>query len=139
MAVFRSDTSAGFQHWIRKLAADDGGEPLLDRVDLVTQILLNNAAVALEATESLSPTIFTNTSILQASAASYEDFAHGIGEQFVQVTVIFKPSAGTYSGQWINAEGVVTIVYLNVNTIRIYNESAAAIAIGDFKLVVYPA
>lgn len=80
--------------------------------------------------------VYTNTTLLQAGGVSFEDFTHNLNNQFPHVTTVFKPGSGTYVGQWINGESVMTVVYLDVNTIRIYNASGTDIAIGDIKVTV---
>lgn len=89
-----------------------------------------------EAIVPISSIVFTNTIELQANGANYETINHGLGEQYVQVIVIFKPSAGTYQNQWINAEGVLTIIYHDVDNIRLYNDSGDNIAIGNTKIII---
>jgi len=88
-------------------------------------------------TTNVRPTVFTNTVLLQASGANYETINHAQGEQFLQTTCMFKPGSGTYSGQWINGESVLTIVYHDANNIRLYNDSGTDIAIGDAKITYH--
>jgi len=92
----------------------------------------NINAVSIPITNEL---IFTNTTILQALAASSEIFAHNKGNQFPMTIVAYKPVTGTYAGKWINAEGVLTIEYLDINNVKITNDSSTAIAIGDAKIM----
>ena len=82
-------------------------------------------------------TIFTNTIELQANGANYETINHALAQQFVQATVMFQPSTGTYQDQWINGESVLTIVYHDENNIRLYNDSGSAIAIGKAKIIIH--
>lgn len=80
--------------------------------------------------------IFTNTTVLQANAANFEAFVHPLGEQFVQATGYFKPTSGTFVDQWINFEGVCTVVAHSSNTIRVYNNSGFNLGIGRVKIIV---
>jgi len=46
MAIIEGQTSPTFQTHVRKLAQDDGGEVILDKVDAVSAELLNNTIAA---------------------------------------------------------------------------------------------
>ncbi len=80
--------------------------------------------------------VFTNSTQLQADAANYEDIVHSLDNQFPDVSVMFMPAAGTYANSWILAYGVISVVFVDVNTIRLYNESGTAIAAGNVKVTV---
>ena len=102
----------------------------------VSGTTVKDALETLDADKSEKSIVYTNTIILQAAGANYETINHALMEQFAQVTVMFKPSAGVYQDQWINGEGVLTVVYHDTNNIRLYNDSASAVAIGRAKVVI---
>ena len=91
-----------------------------------------------DALETLKTNIFTNTILLQANGANYETINHALAEQFVQAIAVYKPEASgeIYYNQWINAEGVIAIVFHDANNIRIYNDSASSISIGNCKIII---
>ena len=82
--------------------------------------------------------IFTNTVELLANGANYETINHALAEQFVQATAMYKSEASgeVYQNQWINGEGALTIVYHDANNIRLYNDSASSISIGNCKIII---
>lgn len=102
----------------------------------VVGITVKDALETLDAKPGVTHLVKTNTILLQANGVNSETINHSLTEQFVQATVVFKPSAGTYSGQWINGEGVLTIVYFDANNIKIYNDSGSNIAIGDCAVII---
>lgn len=79
---------------------------------------------------------FTSTAELQASAANYEDIVHGLGNQYPAGSVMVQPTAGDYADDWINGEGVITVEYLDANTVRLYNESGVALPAGRVKITL---
>ena len=93
-------------------------------------------ATATKAANSIAATVFTNTVQLEASAANYEDVTHNLGNQFPLITVMINPPSGVYQDTWINGEGSITIKYLSVSTVRVYNESGVAFAAGRVKIAV---
>lgn len=56
MAVIRAQASPIFNEEIRALSQDDGGDPTLDRVDIVTEALLNNTKAAYNKAEEAAAT-----------------------------------------------------------------------------------
>jgi len=115
------------------------GNPILSHLT-EGESIKNDSSVAgdtiKEALDNLISDVYTNTIELQADGANFETINHGLGKQFVQATVMFKPSAGTYQDQWINGEGVFTIIYHDANNIRLYNDSGSAVAIGRAKIII---
>lgn len=78
----------------------------------------------------------TTTVLLQASAGNFQDLVHNLGNQFIAATCMVMPAAGTYQNEWINGEGVITMIYLDENIIRVFNETAIPLAAGRVKIIV---
>lgn len=83
-----------------------------------------------------SSTVYTNGSVILASGVNYWEVSHSLGSQFPQTTSIYKPTTGSYQDSWINANNILTILYYDTNTLRVYNESSVDIEIGKAKIVV---
>ena len=79
---------------------------------------------------------FSTVSALQAMAANSEDIVHGLGKQAIVLTVMIMPPSGTYQDVWVGGEGTITVVYLDANTVRLYNESDVELAAGRVRIVV---
>ena len=77
-----------------------------------------------------------NLASLQAMAANYEDIVHDLGKQAIVLTVMIRPPSGTYQDVWVGGEGVITVQYLDANTVRLRNESDVELAAGRVRIVV---
>ena len=83
--------------------------------------------------------VVSNLTVLKANAASSEDIVHGLGNQFPPLSVMVMPASGTYQDTWINGEGVITVEFVDENTIRLLNESGLALDAGRVKAAVWGA
>jgi len=83
-------------------------------------------------------TTYTSSAELQASGGNYWEISHDMGRQWPAVSTMFSPQSGgaPYEGNWINAESVLTVLFHDANTIRIYNDSGTAIASENAKVTV---
>lgn len=79
--------------------------------------------------------VVSNLTVLKANAASSEDIVHGLDNQFPPLAVMVKPSAGVYANLWIGGEGILTVIYVDNNTLRIVNEGDTDLAIGNVQIM----
>lgn len=110
----------------------------IENTSSVSGDTVTNALETLDTNKSEKSSIFTNTVLLQSNGANYETISHNLAEQFIQVTVMYKPegSGEVYQNQWISADNIITIVYYDANNIRIYNDSISSISIGNCKIII---
>jgi len=52
------------------------------------------------------------------------------------ITTKVKPISGFYSGSWVNGEGQVTVMFVDANTIKIYNEGITNIPAGNVRVII---
>jgi hypothetical protein len=80
--------------------------------------------------------VLVNSVPLEVDAANYEDIVHDMDNQFPAITVLVSPSSGTYKDQWINGGAVITVVYLDANTLRLYNEGEDELGVGRVRVLI---
>lgn len=80
--------------------------------------------------------VLVNSVSLQADAANYEDIVHGLDNQFPSITLLVSPPTGIYQDLWVDAGGVLSVVYLDANTLRLYNEGPDVLVAGRVRVLI---
>jgi len=124
--------------YLRKSIYDADEDGIVSAAETISDGVYTSTASGVKNAVDLahSSTVYTNDSIILSSGVNYWVVSHNLSTQFPQTTSVYKPTSGSYQDNWVNADNVLTILYYDSNTIRVYNESDTNIAVGKAKIVV---
>ena len=85
---------------------------------------------------SAGTNVYVSTVALLSERGTSETIIHNLNNVDPMITTKFQPTSGFYSGSWVSGEGVITVMFIDANTVRIYNDSKADIPIGNVKIII---
>jgi hypothetical protein len=71
-----------------------------------------------------------------ATTYNFVDWNHGLGAEFLQMQVLFRPASGVDMGLWIDGSSLITLVQVDSNTLRIRNDTSSDIPAIDVRVSV---